>query len=210
MSNLKNKLKDVATDLEEVNQFGNKRIIEIDINKLEGHELSHYSITDVERLAEWIEIVGFILNPLIVVKNGSNYTIESGHKRKAAATLLKYKTVPCIIADDKDEVLRIIAANQHRVISKEEKKVEIERMREILKEKGITNINEKIAELFDVDVRTIYRNASDSTKEELDPIDEDKKQKRKNNKIIADLEKNIIHFSHLEIAFVKEIIENNS
>lgn len=209
MNNLGDKLKGISTDLKDINQVGNTRIVDIDIDQLIDNPNSHYSINEVDRMAEWIELSGGILNPILVYKKNDKYMIEAGHKRRAGAKKLNLKTVPCIIGDSRDEILRIIATNQHRIVTKEEKKIEIERMREILKEKGITNINEKIAELFDVDVRTIYRNAAeDKANDEKDPISENEKIRKKVNKIIADLEKNIEHFTDVDIAFVEDILKS--
>ena len=68
-------------------------------------------LTGVPELAESMRQIG-LMNPLQVVKDGGRYRLVAGHRRLAAAVLLKWETVPVRVlevADRKGERLAMAA-----------------------------------------------------------------------------------------------------
>jgi hypothetical protein len=122
--------------------------------------------------------------------------------------------VPAIIEEElseDDEILRIIASNQTRVTSKDERKKEIEFMRTHLKNKGETQIDKRIAELFGISERTLYRSLEEDkeVEEQLELDDENLKKEKlaiKINKLIKDIKKHQYDFSKEQINTIQRIL----
>lgn len=58
-------------------------------------------LTEIEDLAESIDVLGMMLEPIVVRRHPSTgkFVIVAGHRRRAAAELLGWKTVPVTIAE---------------------------------------------------------------------------------------------------------------
>ena len=92
-------------------------LIQIEIDKIKSNPGNFYGLRDIEKLAEQINL-SRIVEPLIVINNpssdedGMQYLLISGHRRKAAWTMLldqgkvTDRTLPCIIHDFKPMVLK--------------------------------------------------------------------------------------------------------
>lgn len=74
-------------------------------------------VGDIDELAKSVQAVG-VLEPLIVVKQatGNQYTIVAGHRRYAAASKAKSKTIPVLVRDlpDAERVEVMLIENLHR------------------------------------------------------------------------------------------------
>lgn len=95
------------------------KLVNIGIDKLVPNKRNlHLTIDDVSDLVASIPIVG-ILQPLVVVpgENDGERIVIVGHRRLAAAIELKLKSLPCIVAEDKDAAMQIasmLVENIHR------------------------------------------------------------------------------------------------
>ncbi len=76
----------------------------IPIDKIYENENNHYSIEDIDELAESIKEVGLKQNLDVIKGSNGNYKLLSGHRRFKALQLLsasddKYKMIPCTITE---------------------------------------------------------------------------------------------------------------
>lgn len=88
-----------------------ERIHEIELEKIKfGQNQTRLEIDDkkVDDLAASIRRIGLIV-PLIVVPDGDNYVIVSGHHRHEALKRLRFDKVPCIIKKAKPANIKEIA-----------------------------------------------------------------------------------------------------
>lgn len=105
----------------ELNTTGPEQIDYIDIDLLDGDERNFYQLTDIDELADNIQMCG--LQQPIRVRAGESgrFTIVSGHRRRAALAQLvekgldQFRRVPCIRETDNAspalQELRLIFAN---------------------------------------------------------------------------------------------------
>ena len=77
-----------------------------------------------------------IITPLIVRRDGNDYEVISGHRRKEAAAILKLETVPCTIADYDDEEALLIMCNSNLLPSERAKSISI-KYDILMKRKGL-------------------------------------------------------------------------
>lgn len=105
------------------------RFVNIEIDKIKSNPGNFYGLRDIEKLADQIDL-SHIVEPLIVIKNpdfesdGFEYLLLSGHRRKAAWSLLLEKgkvtdrSLPCVIHEYKPLVLKAEDGSE-KVISAE-------------------------------------------------------------------------------------------
>ena len=105
----------------DLNTSGAEQIEYIDIDLLDGDERNFYQLTDIDELADNIQMCGLQQPIRVRAGEGGRYTIVSGHRRRAALSQLvekgldQFRRVPCI--RETDEVspalqeLRLIFAN---------------------------------------------------------------------------------------------------
>lgn len=208
-----NKLAELNIGMKAMNQVGNKRIINVDINDLVSNKSNFYEINTeaVTRLAYTIKIAGKIISPIVAVQKGKEYVVLAGHKRLAAAKFLKWTDVPVLIGDedgDDNEMITLIMANQHRELTAEEKKKQIEIMREILERRNVKDINKTIADLFGISERTVYRQASDNEDEPAEYLTKEQKDNKKKNKLLENLKKNMDLFNKDDLDYIKTLVES--
>jgi ParB/RepB/Spo0J family partition protein len=82
-----------------------------------SHDNHRRELTGIAELAESMRLIG-LMNPLQVVRDNGRYRLVAGHRRLAAAALLKWKMVPgrvLEVEDRKGERLAMAAENFHRV-----------------------------------------------------------------------------------------------
>lgn len=88
-----------------------EEIVPIPIGKLIDFKNHPFNVEDDDEMLDFVQNIenGGIIYPAIVrpIADG-NYEIVSGHKRKRASELLKYKEVPCIIRNYTDEEAVIV------------------------------------------------------------------------------------------------------
>ena len=105
----------------ELNTTGPEQIEYIDIGLLDGDERNFYQLTDIDELADNIQMCGLQQPIRVRAGEGGRFTIVSGHRRRAAlAQLVKkgldqFRRVPCIRETDDVspalQELRLIFAN---------------------------------------------------------------------------------------------------
>ncbi|MBR3624025.1 MAG: ParB N-terminal domain-containing protein [Selenomonadaceae bacterium] len=83
---------------------GKNNIVYIPLEKLIPHEKNFYGLRDIDKLAGLISTSKYIEPLTVVEREDGNYTILSGHRRRAAiATLVESENfpseVPCIVQD---------------------------------------------------------------------------------------------------------------
>lgn len=134
---------------------------------------NEYGIRDIEELAANIEFVGLI-NPLVVRNIDSNkYELISGERRYTAIKMLyeegkeEWKTIPCIVEKDKDNVfaeLELLFANSMaRELTSYERTYQASRTMELLKQlkkdgyKFKGRIREIVAEMLKVSSSQVAR-----------------------------------------------------
>lgn len=84
---------------ESVSNLDTMRVQEIPLTKIEENENNAYAQTDIDELAESIEVIG-LQQPLVVrCKPEGGYLLLAGHRRRNALALLDRKTAPCIVLD---------------------------------------------------------------------------------------------------------------
>lgn len=105
----------------DLNTSGAEQIEYIDIDLLDGDERNFYQLTDIDELADNIQMCGLQQPIRVRAGEGGRFTIVSGHRRRAALAQLvekgldQFRRVPCI--REKDDVspalqeLRLIFAN---------------------------------------------------------------------------------------------------
>lgn len=94
---------------ESVSNLDTMRVQEIPLTKIEENENNAYAQTDIDELAESIEVIG-LQQPLVVHrKEDGRYLLLAGHRRRNALALLDRKTAPCIVLDaDLDPSLQVL------------------------------------------------------------------------------------------------------
>ena len=105
----------------ESDHTGPEQIEYIDISLLDGDERNFYQLTDIDELADNIQMCGLQQPIRVRAGEGGRFTIVSGHRRRAALSQLvekgldQFRRVPCI--QETDDVspalqeLRLIFAN---------------------------------------------------------------------------------------------------
>ena len=105
----------------ELNTSGPEQIEYIDIGLLDGDERNFYQLTDIDELADNIQMCGLQQPIRVRAGEGGRFTIVSGHRRRAALAQLvekgldQFRRVPCIRETDDAspalQELRLIFAN---------------------------------------------------------------------------------------------------
>lgn len=105
----------------ELNTSGPEQIEYIDIDLLDGDERNFYQLTDIDELADNIQMCGLQQPIRVRTGEGGRFTIVSGHRRRAALAQLvekgldQFRRVPCIRETDDVspalQELRLIFAN---------------------------------------------------------------------------------------------------
>ena len=105
----------------ELNTTGPEQIEYIDIDLLDGDERNFYQLTDIDELADNIQMCGLQQPIRVRAGEGGRFTIVSGHRRRAALAQLvekgldQFRRVPCIRETDDVspamQELRLILAN---------------------------------------------------------------------------------------------------
>lgn len=105
----------------ELNTSGPEQIEYIDIDLLDGDERNFYQLTDIDELADNIQMCGLQQPIRVRAGEGGRFTIVSGHRRRAALAQLvekgldQFRRVPCIRDTDNAspalQELRLIFAN---------------------------------------------------------------------------------------------------
>ena len=105
----------------ELNTTGPEQIEYIDISLLDGDERNFYQLTDIDELADNIQMCGLQQPIRVRAGEGGRFTIVSGHRRRAALAQLvekgldQFRRVPCIRETDDVspalQELRLIFAN---------------------------------------------------------------------------------------------------
>ena len=86
----------------ELNTTGPEQIEYIDIDLLDGDERNFYQLTDIDELADNIQMCGLQQPIRVRAGEGGRFTIVSGHRRRAALAQLvekgldQFRRVPCI------------------------------------------------------------------------------------------------------------------
>lgn len=103
------------------NHAGPEQIEYIDIDLLDGNERNFYQLTDIDELADNIQMCGLQQPIRVRAGEGGRFTIVSGHRRRAALAQLvekgldQFRRVPCIRETDDAspalQELRLIFAN---------------------------------------------------------------------------------------------------
>lgn len=134
------------------NHAGPEQIEYIDIDLLDGDERNFYQLTDIDELADNIQMCGLQQPIRVRAGAGGRYTIVSGHRRRAAlaqlvdAGLDQFRRAPCIRETDDAshalQELRLIFANSNtRKLTSAEIGEQAERVEALLyqlKEEGYT------------------------------------------------------------------------
>lgn len=105
----------------DLNTSGPEQIEYIDIGLLDGDERNFYQLTDIDELADNIQMCGLQQPIRVRAGEGGRFTIVSGHRRRAALAQLvekglgQFRRVPCIRETDDAspalQELRLIFAN---------------------------------------------------------------------------------------------------
>lgn len=105
----------------ELNTSGPEQIEYIDIDLLDGDERNFYQLTDIDELADNIQMCGLQQPIRVRAGEAGRFTIVSGHRRRAALAQLvekgldQFRRVPCIRETDDAspalQELRLIFAN---------------------------------------------------------------------------------------------------
>lgn len=105
----------------ESDHTGPEQIEYIDIGLLDGDERNFYQLTDIDELADNIQMCGLQQPIRVRAGEGGRFTIVSGHRRRAALAQLvdngldQFRRVPCIRETDDAspalQELRLIFAN---------------------------------------------------------------------------------------------------
>lgn len=87
------------------------KFAELSIEALKPSDTNpRHQLRDIEELTESVKAVG-LLQPIVVRKSGSAYTIIAGHRRAAAAAQAGLSKVPCVIRADaakQDQVAHLV------------------------------------------------------------------------------------------------------
>lgn len=125
---LTNKLKAInvnsSTDeilgIDKLTNKDNEKVQEISISKIREFKNHPFKVSDGEQFNELVESikVNGILNPVLVRKvesdkNGFEYEMISGHRRKKASIAAGLESIPCIIRDLDDDQATIIMVDSN-------------------------------------------------------------------------------------------------
>lgn len=156
-----------------VSESDTKRIEMIPISEIRANPKNFYSMTNIQELADSIELNG-LLEPLCVFKR-DGYMLFSGHRRFQALRFLheknnftKWKEIPCIVYadphdEDRETVMLIHANSTGRVLSAYETSQQAKRLKEALvnmKKNGAElpgKIRDMVAEEMDVSATKLAR-----------------------------------------------------
>ena len=147
-------------------------IISISWQLLKENEKNFFSVADVQDLKDSIMLHG-ILQPLLVVPDGSSYRVIAGHRRLAAAKELvgegnsQFKDVPCIVLPEMSEAMEWATLIQTNTAAREltyhEKSEAVLRMKKQilqLKEEGVKitgNLRQILSEQLEISKTEIAR-----------------------------------------------------
>ena len=92
-----------------VSNLDTMQVQEIELDRIREHPDNRYAQSDIEELAESIQVIG-LQQPLVVVPTADGaYELLAGHRRRGALVKLERKTAPCIVLDtDLDPALRTL------------------------------------------------------------------------------------------------------
>lgn len=167
----KKTLGEKADILENKSQFDFRQVL---FEKIKVNEKNFYNVEDVEELSKSIKENGLMHNieVLEVIENDNKYyKILSGERRYQAIKKLRelgerFDTIPCKVIkglNEIDEEIHLIKGNSDtRIISEEERRIQIKRLNELYKLKGEVNgkkINAKkeIAKELQISERSVER-----------------------------------------------------
>lgn len=116
----------------------------INIDLLDGSDTNFYKVEDIERLAITIELLGIQQNFVVTPKENGRYEIKAGHRRaEAVRSLVKrgkeeFRFVPCKVERSEDsavqQLIEIYTNSTQRERDDREKRIEIEKTKELLME----------------------------------------------------------------------------
>ena len=125
----------------------------INYSYLEESAYNFYPMSEIEELADAIELAGGILQPLLVRRKapGQRYEIIAGHRRWTAAKYLvdqgkeKFAMLPCHVQDGNDLIARInlIITNSQREKSAYVKMQEVVELEQLLQELAAGSADER-------------------------------------------------------------------
>ncbi len=99
--------------IERITQSVKTQVQQIHISKIKPSEMNFYDQSNIEELADSLELAGMIINPLIVRKTDmGEYEVLSGHRRRLAAMKCvergkkAFEFLPCIILQISDDILQ--------------------------------------------------------------------------------------------------------
>lgn len=125
----------------------------INYSYLEEFAYNFYPMSEIEELADAIELAGGILQPLLVRRKapGQRYEIIAGHRRWTAAKYLvdqgkeKFAMLPCHVQDGNDLIARInlIITNSQREKSAYVKMQEVVELEQLLQELAAGSADER-------------------------------------------------------------------
>ena len=119
------------------------KVTYLSLDELVPSKYNFYAMSDLDSLADAIEIEGGIIQPVVVRRIAPHrYEIVSGHRRCAASQMLvdrgldQFRMIPCRIEDGNELYTRlnIILSNSMREKTPAEKAREVAELREILKD----------------------------------------------------------------------------
>lgn len=118
------------------------RIVSVEINKLKPSEKNFYTLSDIELLKESIVENGQI-EPITITED---FEIISGHRRYTACKELNFEIIKAVIISDVSDIekeMLLIEANRQRVKTEEDKLIEFQKMKELVKKKKEEDPNYK-------------------------------------------------------------------
>lgn len=134
----------------------------INYRQLEAHVGNHYSLENIEELADAIQDVGLLQEIIVKPSGEGRFTIIVGHRRHMAITKLveergleEHADVPCVVLDaSEDELITLLKLHLTNTTAREmtehDKMVAISELKEIIqavREKGIP-IKGKVREII--------------------------------------------------------------
>lgn len=72
------------------------RVQELPLDRIDTNPDNHYSLSDIDELAESIAVVG-LQQPLVVQAAGDRYLLLAGHRRREALEKLGRTSAPCVV-----------------------------------------------------------------------------------------------------------------
>lgn len=80
----------------EMSKLDTMRVQELPLARIDTNPDNHYSLSDIDELAESIAVVG-LQQPLVVQAAGDRYLLLAGHRRRAALEKLGRTSAPCVV-----------------------------------------------------------------------------------------------------------------